>query len=58
MPVRLDQLIIKATIADHESTDNEGATTPASAGDQEASLKKVKKSVDAINEILKRKNER
>jgi len=58
MPVRLDQLIIKATIADHQPPDNEGATTPASASDQDVSLKKVKKSVDAINEILKRKNER
>jgi len=58
MPVRLDQLIIKATIADHQSSGNEGATTPASTSDQDASLKKVKKSVDAINELLKRKNER
>jgi len=58
MPIRLDELIIKAKIAESQPSSNNGMATSSSTASQDASIKKVEKAVDAINEMLKRKNER
>jgi len=58
MPVIISELLIKAKVVDQDNDpQNSGGTDNTTPVDEEA-LKPIKKAVDTLTEMMKRKNER
>jgi hypothetical protein len=62
MPIIINELHIKARVSDQgtgqQQLNNGGTSNTGSANGQNADNEQIKKSVEAIMDILKRKNER
>jgi hypothetical protein len=59
MPIEINELVIKAKIADSASNDSShDAEDDAGSGTNQAALKEVEKAVNTALEIVNRKNER